>query len=38
MEIVNKDNLFRIVDNDLKESLIIYLIKKNKYNIYLMNK
>ena len=39
MGIVNKEsNLFRIVDNDLKESLVVYLMEeKNQYNIYLMN-
>lgn len=39
MKIVNKEsNLFRIVDNNLKESLVIYLIEeKNQYNIYLIN-
>lgn len=35
MKIVNgESNLFRIVDNELKETLVIYLIKeKDKYNI-----
>ena len=39
MGIVNKEsNLFRIVDNNLKESLVVYLMEeKNQYNIYLMN-
>ena len=39
MGIVNKEsNLFRIVDIDLKESLVIYLMEeKNKYNIYMIN-
>lgn len=39
MGIVNKEsNLFRIVDSDLKESLVIYLMEeKNKYNIYMIN-
>ena len=39
MGIVNKEsNLFRIVDNDLKESLVVYLMEeKDQYNIYLMN-
>lgn len=39
MGIVNKEsNLFRIVDNDLKESLVVYLMERKKqYNIYLMN-
>ncbi|WP_343345459.1 hypothetical protein [Terrisporobacter petrolearius] len=39
MEIVNKEsNLFRIVDNELKETLVIYLMEeKNQYNIYMIN-
>ncbi len=39
MGIVNKEsNLFRIVDNNLKETLIIYLMEEeNKYNIYTIN-
>ena len=39
MGIVNKEsNLFRIVDNNLKETLIIYLMEeKNQYNIYMIN-
>lgn len=39
MGIVNgESNLFRIVDNDLKESIIIYLMNEdNKYSIYMMN-
>ncbi len=37
MGIVNgESNLFRIVDNDLKESIIIYLMNEdNKYSIYI---
>lgn len=39
MGIVNKEsNLLRIVDNDLKESLVIYLMEENnQYNVYMMN-
>lgn len=39
MGVVNKEsNLFRIVDNDLKETLVIYLMEeKNQYNIYMTN-
>ncbi|WP_434797869.1 hypothetical protein [Terrisporobacter vanillatitrophus] len=39
MGIVNKEsNLFRIVDFNLKETLVIYLMKeKNQYNIYMIN-
>lgn len=39
MGIVNKEsNLFRIVDNELKESVVIYLVEeKNQYNIYMIN-
>ena len=39
MKIVNKEsNLFRIVDNNLKETLVIYLMEeKNQYNIYMIN-
>lgn len=39
MGIVNKEsNLFRIVDNDLKETLVIYLMEEqNQYNIYMTN-
>lgn len=37
--IINKEsNLFRIVDNHLKESLVIYLMEQDsKYNIYIIN-
>ncbi|WP_297134213.1 hypothetical protein [Terrisporobacter sp.] len=39
MDIVNgESNLFRIVDNNLKETLVIYLItENNKYNINMIN-
>lgn len=39
MDIVNgESNLFRIVDNDLKETLVIYLImENNKYSINMIN-
>ncbi|MBC6696279.1 hypothetical protein H9L25_05795 [Terrisporobacter mayombei] len=39
MDIVNgESSLFRIVDNDLKETLVIYLImKNNKYSINMIN-
>lgn len=39
MGIVNKEsNLFRIVDNDLKETLVIYLMEeKDEYSIYMIN-
>jgi len=34
----NESNLFRIVDNKLKETLVIYLMEeKNQYNIYMIN-
>ena len=34
----NESNLFRIVDNNLKETIVIYLTEeKNKYNIYMIN-
>lgn len=39
MDIVNgESSLFRIVDNDLKETLVIYLIMEdNKYSINMIN-
>ena len=36
---INKEiNLFRIIDNDIKETIVIYTIKQNdSYNVFMIN-